>query len=47
MTVLLSRVEAEPAPTSEHFAHSICLPGPQPLYGWATSGTAGPCEQAR
>ena len=47
MTALLSRVEAEPIPTSERFTHPICLPGPQPLYGRATLGTAAPCEQAQ
>lgn len=47
MTALLSRVEAEPNPTPERFTHSISLLRPQPLYAWATLGTAAPCEQAR
>jgi len=47
MTALLSRVDAEPAPTPERFTHMINLPRRQPRGDRAALGIAALCEQAR
>ena len=47
MTALLSRVDAEPAPTPERFAHLINLPCRQPCGNRVALGISARCEQAR